>query len=111
MSLGTYLSETERRLLQEGDEMMRDRERDSKYKRLINEAEALLKEISMEKSLQQQQQRNTEALPASSPWHQPSHYYTRRESLRADECPQSDPLRRKVLMQFSTYFHTCCNYN
>ena len=77
--------------------MMRERERDSKYKRLINEAEALLKEISLEKSLQQQQQQRVTQAP-SSPWH-PHHnhqHYTRRESLGADECPQSDPLRRKV---------------
>ncbi|CAL8144250.1 unnamed protein product [Orchesella dallaii] len=69
MMPGTYLSETETRLLEA------DKETDRKYKRLINEAEALLKEISVEKSKRTGTQDN---------------------AFRLEGCPQSDPLRRKA---------------
>jgi hypothetical protein len=70
----TFLSETETSLLQA------DREADRKYKRLINEAEALLREISAVKSQQ--------------PWARRNHEQDR---FQMEDCPQSDPLRRKVV--------------
>lgn len=78
----TFLSETETRLL-ETDE----READRKYKRLINEAESLLMEIS-----------NLKKEPWAQAQQQPSRMQDR---LRIEDCPQSDPLRRKVCTYIS----------
>lgn len=84
MTLGTYLSETETRLLES--------DTDRKYKRLINEAESLLKEISLEKCLHEHHQQQRVVHQERSAW-MSRHA---REALRQEECPQSDPLRRKV---------------
>ncbi|OXA56743.1 hypothetical protein Fcan01_08410, partial [Folsomia candida] len=74
----TFLSETETRLILETD----DREESRKFKRLINEAEALLREITAVKSQQQ-------------PWVPQQQFPRMQNPMRVEDCPQSDPLRRK----------------
>ena len=71
MQWGTRLSETETKLL--------EREADLKYKRLLWEAEALLRELSGSRAREEEFVRSR-----SRPRH------------LLDETPQSDPLRRKV---------------
>lgn len=97
MPAGTFLSETETRLLEV------DKESDRKYKRLINEAEALLKEISVEK----EKRALTAAVAAcvtvggavgpGASGGASGHLRQRDNNpFRVEDCPQSDPLRRKV---------------
>lgn len=88
--LGTPLSETETRLLEA------DNETDLRYKRLINEAESLLREISVQKGNQERSNPSEILGVSSGVQRQQQRRHQLQTQIHEEFCPQSDPLRRKV---------------